>query len=51
LKSFLYGGNNPYIEKKVKQRHWGAKASKGIYDYGGRSEKKIIKKNIDEVEK
>jgi hypothetical protein len=29
---------------KVKQGHLGAKTSKGIYDYGGRSEVEILKK-------
>ena len=32
------------IEEKVKQGHFGVKTSKGIYDYGGRSESEILKK-------
>jgi 3-hydroxybutyryl-CoA dehydrogenase len=32
------------LKKKVGQRHLGAKTSKGIYDYGGRSEVEILKK-------
>lgn len=35
---------NPLIEEKVKQGQLGAKTSKGIYDYGGRSEAEILKK-------
>jgi 3-hydroxybutyryl-CoA dehydrogenase len=35
---------SPLIEEKVKQGHLGAKTSKGIYDYGGRSENEILKK-------
>jgi 3-hydroxybutyryl-CoA dehydrogenase len=32
------------IEEKVKQGHLGASTSKGIYDYGGRSEEEILRK-------
>src|SRR4030042_1306816 len=35
------GTDNPLIEEKVKQGHLGASTSKGIYDYGGQTEKKI----------
>jgi len=38
------GLEGPLIEEKVKQGHLGAKTSKGIYDYGGRSEVEILKK-------
>jgi 3-hydroxybutyryl-CoA dehydrogenase len=38
------GLKNPLIEEKVTQGHLGAKTSKGIYDYGGRSEVEILKK-------
>jgi len=38
------GANNPLIEEKVKQGHLGASTSKGIYDYGGRSEEEILRK-------
>jgi 3-hydroxybutyryl-CoA dehydrogenase len=36
--------NIPFIEEKVKQGHLGARTSKGIYDYGGRSEEEILRK-------
>jgi 3-hydroxyacyl-CoA dehydrogenase len=39
-----YGLNPPYFEEKVKKGQLGAKTSKGIYDYGGRSEEEILKK-------
>jgi 3-hydroxyacyl-CoA dehydrogenase len=39
-----HGGTNPFIEKKVEGGFLGAKTSKGIYDYGGRSENDIIHK-------
>ena len=39
-----YGISHPLIEEKVRQGHLGAKTSKGIYDYGGRSEEEILKK-------
>ncbi len=35
---------NPLIEEKVKMGHLGAKTSKGIYDYEGRTENEILKK-------
>jgi 3-hydroxybutyryl-CoA dehydrogenase len=35
---------SPLIKEKVKKGHLGAKTSKGIYDYGGRSENEILKK-------
>jgi len=39
-----YGMENKLIEEKFKQGHLGAKTSKGIYDYGGRSEEEILRK-------
>ena len=33
-----------FIEEKVKQGHFGVKTSKGIYDYGGRTESEILRK-------
>jgi 3-hydroxybutyryl-CoA dehydrogenase len=39
-----HGSVNPLVEEKVKRGHLGAKSSKGIYDYGGRSETEILKK-------
>ncbi len=39
-----YGVSHPLFEEKVKQGHLGAKTSKGLYDYGGRSEEEILKK-------
>lgn len=41
------GIKSAFIEEKVKQGHLGAKTSKGIYDYGGRSEAEIQKKRDD----
>ena len=38
------GRVSPLVEEKVKQGHLGVKTSKGVYDYGGRSEVKILKK-------
>ena len=38
------GTENPFIEEKVRQGHLGASTSKGIYDYGGRSEEEILRK-------
>jgi 3-hydroxybutyryl-CoA dehydrogenase len=35
---------NPLVEEKVRQGHLGAKTSRGIYDYQGRSENEILKK-------
>lgn len=39
-----YGMVNPIIQEKFDQGHFGAKTSKGIYDYGGRSEAEILEK-------
>ena len=39
-----YGPVTPVLEEKVKQGHLGAKTSKGLYDYGGRSEEEILQK-------
>ena len=39
-----YGVRNAFIEEKVKKGHLGAKTSKGIYDYDGRSEEEILNK-------
>ena len=33
-----------FIKEKIDQGHCGAKSSKGLYDYGDRSEKEILKK-------
>ena len=38
------GGVNPLVEEKVRLGHLGAKTSRGIYDYGRRSEEEILKK-------
>ena len=38
------GELNPLVAEKVKKGHLGAKTSRGIYDYGGRSEEEILKK-------
>jgi len=38
------GTQSAYLEEKVKRGNLGAKTSKGIYDYGGRSEAEILKK-------
>lgn len=38
------GRVSPLVEEKVKQGHLGVKTSKGVYDYGGRSEVEILKK-------
>jgi 3-hydroxybutyryl-CoA dehydrogenase len=38
------GRLNPLVEEKVRQGHLGAKTSRGIYDYQGRSENEILKK-------
>ena len=38
------GIQSPYLEEKVKKGHFGAKTSKGVYDYGGRPETEILKK-------
>jgi 3-hydroxybutyryl-CoA dehydrogenase len=34
----------PLIEEKVKAGHLGASASRGLYDYGGRTEEEILRK-------
>ena len=39
-----YGMENKLIEEKFEKGHLGAKTSKGIYDYGGRSEEEILRK-------
>ncbi|MDY6796211.1 MAG: 3-hydroxyacyl-CoA dehydrogenase family protein [Actinomycetota bacterium] len=39
-----YGFSNPFIEEKVEKGHLGAKTSRGIYDYGGRTEAEILEK-------
>ena len=53
-----FGMENKVIEEKYKKGHLGAKTSKGIYDYGGRSEEEILKKRdtlyfmmLDKLEK
>jgi 3-hydroxybutyryl-CoA dehydrogenase len=38
------GKNIPLIEEKVKQGHLGPSASKGLFDYGGRTEDEILRK-------
>ena len=38
------GRVSPLVEEKVRQGHLGVKTSKGVYDYGGRSEVEILKK-------
>ncbi len=38
------GKKIPLIEEKVKQGHLGPSASKGLFDYGGRSEEEILRK-------
>lgn len=37
-------GENPLIKEKVRQGHLGVSTSKGIYDYGGRTEEEILRK-------
>ncbi len=39
-----YGMSNPFIAEKVEAGQLGAKTSRGIYDYGGRSEAEILAK-------
>jgi len=34
----------PLIKERVEQGHIGVKTSKGLYDYGGRSESEILRK-------
>jgi 3-hydroxybutyryl-CoA dehydrogenase len=38
------GRESPFIRKRVEQGHLGVKTSKGIYDYGDRSEAEILRK-------
>jgi 3-hydroxybutyryl-CoA dehydrogenase len=38
------GIDYPLVEERVRQGHLGAKTSRGIYDYGGRSEEEILRK-------
>jgi len=38
------GRVSPLVEEKVKQGNLGVKTSKGVYDYGGRSEAEILKR-------
>ncbi|MDQ1336979.1 MAG: 3-hydroxybutyryl-CoA dehydrogenase, partial [Thermodesulfobacteriota bacterium] len=38
------GSVNPLVKEKVDAGHLGVKTSKGVYDYGGRSEAEILKK-------
>jgi 3-hydroxyacyl-CoA dehydrogenase len=37
-------GENPLIKEKVRQGHLGVSTSKGMYDYGERTEKEILRK-------
>ena len=39
-----YGANIPFIAEKVERGELGAKTSRGIYDYGGRSEAEVVEK-------
>jgi len=39
-----YGASNTFIEEKVQQGHLGAKTSRGVYDYNGKSEEEILNK-------
>ena len=38
------GSTSPLVKEMVDMRHLGVKTSKGLYDYGGRSEVEILKK-------
>jgi 3-hydroxybutyryl-CoA dehydrogenase len=40
----VYGAVSPVVAEKIAQGHLGAKTSKGMYDYGGRSEREILAK-------
>jgi 3-hydroxybutyryl-CoA dehydrogenase len=40
----VYGAVSPVVAEKIEQGHLGAKTSKGMYDYGGRSEEEILAK-------
>ncbi len=37
-----HGRANPLVQEKIKKGHLGAKTSKGIYDYGNRTEAEIL---------
>jgi len=39
-----YGFSNPFIEEKVEKGLLGVKTSRGIYDYGGRTEPEVLAK-------
>lgn len=39
-----YGLSNPMIEDKVSRGHLGVKTSRGLYDYGGRTEVEVCRK-------
>ncbi len=39
-----FGFENKLVEEKFARGHLGAKTSRGIYDYDGRSEEQILKK-------
>ncbi len=39
-----YGLENKFIDEKVNKGQLGAKSSRGMYDYGGRTEEEILKK-------
>jgi len=38
----VYGAVSPVVAEKIEQGRLGAKTSKGMYDYGGRSEEEIL---------
>jgi 3-hydroxyacyl-CoA dehydrogenase len=38
------GKESPFLNEMVRQGHFGVKTSKGMYDYGGRSESEILRK-------
>lgn len=38
----VYGAVSPVVAEKIAQGYLGAKTSKGMYDYGGRSEEEIL---------
>jgi 3-hydroxybutyryl-CoA dehydrogenase len=38
----VYGAVSPVVAEKIAHGHLGAKTSKGMYDYGGRSEEEIL---------
>jgi 3-hydroxybutyryl-CoA dehydrogenase len=38
----VYGAVSPVVAEKINQGHLGAKTSKGMYDYGDRSEEEIL---------